>query len=61
MFTKTTPGHACKLAATCGAKWSSNKGWEEATIGEKVIAYRDQDGWFVNSEWDCFDLSNVVA
>jgi len=61
MFTKVTPGRACKIAEVLGAKWVYIEGWQEAQLNGKVIAYSDIKGFFVSEELNCVDVSNILA
>lgn len=64
-FKKTTAGFACKIAEKADAEWGcprNNASWEQATdVYGNVIAYHDDEGWFVLECLCGQDVSEVVA
>ena len=63
-FARTSPGHACKLAAARAATWTTlpNSTVREARDAEgALVAYRDRDGWFVHRSYARLDMSDVIA
>lgn len=65
MFTKTSPGKACKIALVADAEWSyagPNTIVQEATDPYGVVvAYKDCDGWFVLSTLIETNTDGVIA
>lgn len=64
-FTKTTPGHACKLADKADATWGCperHASWQEARDPYgNVVAYHDADGWFVRTDLKDEDVAGIIA
>jgi hypothetical protein len=64
-FTKTSPGHACKVALSLSAEWVApvnTIGVREAIDADgSVVAYHDCDGWFVHASYAGLDLRHIAA